>query len=184
MFRPQNCLRPRYCTPETGQTKPCLANIDRIIRNVERLYHPKAGNSGPVRRPGDIAARWPQPDLRRGRESRSHHSLPFRPRPRAALARGDGFCFLSLGRDWSHRLLSRVQQVSGWPCNFQPCAARRMLRWLVCMVRRKLVLARAEKKSLTTKDTKVHKEKRKLRARLRTNINLRRTSFLCVPSCP
>src|ERR1700687_424524 len=31
MFRPQNCLRPRYCTPETGQTKPCLANIDRII---------------------------------------------------------------------------------------------------------------------------------------------------------
>jgi hypothetical protein len=31
-FRAQNSSRPRYCTPETRQTKPRLPNIDRIRR--------------------------------------------------------------------------------------------------------------------------------------------------------
>src|SRR5580704_14023936 len=64
-------LRPRYCTPETPQTKPRGVNIDRIMRNVERLHQSKAGHCRPGRGPGDIAARSPHSHLRRGYHGRA-----------------------------------------------------------------------------------------------------------------
>jgi len=167
MLRRRTACARDIVPPKPDKRNPVRQILIKSWGNGERLHQSKARHRGAGRRPGDIAARPPHPNLRRDHESRARHGVPLRTRNWAALAGGDRFCFLSLSRDRSYRVLPRVHEVSGRPRNFQPHGARRLLCWAVWVVRSKLVLESTQEKSkpLTTlrlrsgqaPDTKVHK---------------------------